>query len=136
MSAIRARKLDAAPVPTEQGHHERAVVGDGHHRRLRALVAEDRRHRPDEDPGRADADDRAFPADEQPAQVQHRLGEQPIRVVDTPLQSVHFGIAESGGDAPREPARARGERDHRDPGADLGAQRHANPRRCTRTIEK
>ena len=124
-------EIDPAAVPPEKGHRERSVVGDGDDRRLRPFVVEGRRHRPHEDPGRADPGDRP-PRLEQRAQVPCGLREDHVRVVNPPAQPVHFRVTEGGGDPAREPVAARGESDHRD----ALAQLHANPRRCTRIIEK
>ena len=166
---------DAPAVRAEDGHRERAVLGDGDHGGLRALVAERRRDRPHQDPRRADPDDRA-PGLEQRPDVAGRVveahvctgGAMPVErrgpilllveahagaragapagfrdpgvVLRDPgtgrrnpgSEPVDLGIAERGGDPARERRAAGGERHDR--GA--RAYSHANPRRCTSTIEK
>ena len=57
LAILRASSVGAA-MAAEQGHGEGAVVGDRHHRRLGALVAEQGRQHADQDTRRADADDR------------------------------------------------------------------------------
>ena len=124
-------EVDPAAMRPEEGHCESPVFGNRDHRRLRTLVAEDRRQRPHQDSGRAHPHD-GPPRLEERAQVARRLGERPVRVRDAPAQSVHFGIAERAGNPAREPAALRGESE----GGDAGAHFHAVPRRCTSTIEK
>ena len=55
----RQRQLVGPPMTAEQRHGEAAVVGQRHDRRPGPLVAEQGRQDPDQDAGRADADDRA-----------------------------------------------------------------------------
>ena len=72
-------KLDPAAVPPEERDHERSVVGDGDDGRLRPLVLKGGRHRPHEDPGRADPGDGAAVL-EQGAEVPAGLREPDVRV--------------------------------------------------------
>ena len=106
-------ELDPAPVPPEERHRERPVVGDGDDGRLRPLVREGGRHRPDQDPGRADADDGA-PRLEELADVAGRVREPHVGVAGSPPEPVHLRVAEVVRNSAREPTALRGNRDHRD----------------------
>ena len=124
-------QLDPAPVPPEERHRERPVVGDGDDRGLRPLVREGRCHRPHQDPGRADPYDGA-PRLEEPADVAGRVREPHVGVAGPLPESVHLRAAEGVRYPARESAALRGDRNHRD----TLLQLHAYPRRWTRTIEK
>ena len=138
-----AGQVHPAAVPSEERDHERPVLGDRDDRRLGALVVEGRRDRAHQDPGRADPDDGAAVL-EQGAEMRAGLREPDVRAARAPPEPVHLRLRlrlraagdgrplEDRGDPARERTAALGDRDHRDP----PAQRHARPRRCTRTIEK
>ena len=68
----RAGQPVRPPVPAEQRHDGAAVLGDDHHRRLAALVLDQRRQHPDHDPARAERNDRT-PGGEQLPQPRGEL---------------------------------------------------------------
>ena len=94
-------------MPPEERNRERTIFGNGHDRRLHTLVAKRRRDRPHQDPGRADADDRA-PGFEQRPNVAGRVVEADVGLATDPgirdpgAKPVDLGVAERPGDPARE----------------------------------
>ena len=121
----------AAAVRPEQGHREGAVLGHRDHRRLRALVVQERGQRPHQDPGRAHPGD-GPPVLEEGTQVAGRIREVPIGVGHALAKPMDLGIAERAGNPARERAAPCGQGDR----GDARDHFHALPRRWTSTIEK
>ncbi len=120
-----------APVAAQQRHDRAAVLGDGQHRRLAGLVADQRRQRADQDPGGADADDRP-PGPEQGLKVRRGVRKDHLRTLDTAAETVQLGARQPLGDALRkgEPGGAEG-----DEGGGI-VHDQASPLLCSRTMEK
>ena len=68
-----AGKRIGAAMAAQQRHDRRAILGNGDDRRLGALVGDERRHRADQYPGGAQADDRRAGGEER-GDVRHGLG--------------------------------------------------------------
>ena len=119
-------------MPAEQRHRASAVVRQSENRRLGGLVAQQRRERPDQDPGRAHADDGDAGA-EQRGEMGAETVERLVGAVGAMYEAVDARAVERRGGAARRRHAARAE-DHHRGGRRL--YRHALPRLCTSTIEK
>ncbi|KGW79234.1 hypothetical protein Y046_3854 [Burkholderia pseudomallei MSHR2990] len=102
-----ARERVGAREAAQQRHDRAAVLGDGEHGRLRALVGEARRDAANRDAGREQRDDRRA-ARIQLAQMRAELGEREVRL-GAPGERVHPRAVEARLDPARGLERARPE---------------------------
>ena len=112
-------------MAAEQRHHGRAVLGDGQHGWLGALVGQQRRHGADQDAGGADADD-GLAGSEAFGDTSGSAG---------PAQIAGLGTRQTAGEAFGQAQPRLGQREDGDPFRP-DAHRQASPRLCTRIIEK
>ena len=132
-----AGKRIGAVVAAQDRHGDAAVLGHRHHRRLGALVGEQRGQRTDQNADGAQADDRDA-ALEQPAQVLADVFDDFIRVTYPAGQPVDARPWEDRLQPPRdrEPTGAEHHQRRADRQIAPLGHRHASPRTWTSTIEK
>ena len=115
-------------MPAQQRHHRLPVLAQRQDRRLGPLVRQQRRHRPDQDPGGTDPDHR-HPGGEQIAQMRRRLGELGIGAADPAGPAVQRQ-PQRRRDAPSRHRAGLGQADHN------RAHSHGSASFGTRIIEK
>ncbi len=102
-----------APVPADQRHCHRTILGDRDHRWLLPLCREQRRDRADQDAAGGEADDR-LSRFEEPGDVQRRAVVDLVPIAGTITRPVQPRAGQRRSEAPAERRTARPEHDDRD----------------------